>query len=205
MAAAGHQTLCSWAIFSNLDITDTLHEALSHLPFKMSHCKSKTECTPHLQHNFMAYTTTGATKAYLVLCMSETVLVTSNNYLRSSDLHAQRENHVDCSCTICFWSNMVDTRSLVNFQSRITSVFHILLFCLVPQNLSAQWSSKRINDEYSVLSQTLKIPRARQVKREGTFQTVRCSSLRKLSTTPWYISSIIWAVPSTQKLLAMRS
>lgn len=151
MAAAGHQTLCSWAIFSNLDITDTLHEALSHLPFKMSHCKSKTECTPHLQHNFMAYTTTGATKAYLVLCMSETVLVTSNNYLRSSDLHAQRENHVDCSCTICFWSNMVDTRSLVNFQSRITSVFHILLFCLVPQNLSAQWSSKRINDESSVL------------------------------------------------------
>lgn len=34
-AAAGHQTLCSLTVFSNLDITGTLHEALSLLPFKM--------------------------------------------------------------------------------------------------------------------------------------------------------------------------
>lgn len=69
--------------------------------------ESKTEHTPHLQHDFMAYTTTETTKAFLVLCVSETVLVTSSSSLQSWPACTERK-----PCGLFMYSLLLEQEKL---------------------------------------------------------------------------------------------
>lgn len=99
----------------NLDITGTSHNAYSHLPFKLSHCKGRTGPTLYLKHNFLVCTTTGSTKANLVLCTSGT----SSNHLQTQPACTRR--NLRGLVNVLFISGTrettytVDTSNLVNF------------------------------------------------------------------------------------------
>lgn len=89
----------------NLDITGTSHNAYSHLPFKLSHCKGRTGPTLYLKHNFLVCTTTGSTKANLVLCTSGTSLVCNQQQPPPNPtcMHKKKSTWTS-QCTVHFWN-----------------------------------------------------------------------------------------------------